>query len=270
MSITCPVCRKEIGPDDVNVGADVAYCRACNSASKLSAIAGEFSDRREALREQVTGGVGGGSQDSAGGGGETIPAPDLLHPPRGYWYRDDGMEARVGASCRSVGNAAFMLVFALFWNSVVSVFVVTNIASTLQHMGVSLPAWFPSPSGGQGAGMPLGMTVFLWLFLAPFIAIGLFTLAMAVTALVGHVEVRVREARGTVFVGVGPVGWRRRFDVPGVRQVRIGETAWRENNRTKPVVVLVGEEELRFGSMLSHDKRMFIAGAVRNLLGIKK
>ncbi len=249
MSVLCPLCRKEVSPGDVNDGADVAYCRSCNHAAKLSAIAAEVSDKRDALRRKLTG-ESPGNTPVAGPTDETIPAPDLANPPPGCWYRDDGMEARVGATCRSVGGAAFMIFFTLFWNGVVSIFVVVNIASTLHHMGITPPAWFPTPSSNP-SGMTLGTTVFMWLFLTPFIAIGLATAAIALTSLFGRLEVRVRETRGTVFVGVGPIGWRRRFDTLGVQSISIGQTTWTQNNQSKPVIVIHGDETLRFGSMLS-------------------
>ncbi|HEX2838876.1 MAG TPA: hypothetical protein VHN77_12210 [Phycisphaerales bacterium] len=263
MSVLCPVCRKEIDPDDVNVAADVAFCRACNNAAKLSAIAEEFSERREAARSRLT-------VTEETDGDASIPAPDLANPPKGCWYRDDGLEARVGATCRSLAGAAFMLFFTLFWNGVVSVFVVINVASTLVHLGVAVPAWFPSPKGNTAPNMPLGMTLFLWLFLTPFILIGAFTAAMALTSLFGHVEVRVRDTHGTVFTGVGPVGWKRRFDVANVRGVAIGQTSWKENNQTKPVIVIEADKTIRFGSMLHQKHRTFVAGALRNLLAVHK
>lgn len=262
MSVLCPVCRKEIDPDDVNVGADVAFCRACNNAAKLSAIAAEFSERREATRSQLTG--EDGSDDGS------IPAPDLANPPKGCWYHDDGLEARVGATCRSLTGAAFMLFFTLFWNGVVSVFVVINVASTLVHLGVAVPAWFPSPNGSTAPNMPLGMTLFLWLFLTPFILIGAFTAAMALTSLFGHVEVRVCDAKGWVFTGVGPIGWKRRFDVASVRSVALGQTSWKENNQSKPVIVIEADKTIRFGSMLQGGHRLYLAGVLRKVLSVNK
>lgn len=262
MSVLCPVCRKEVDPDDINVAADVAFCRACNNAAKLSAIANEFSDQREAARSRLT---GSSETDVA-----PIPASDLANPPKGCWYRDDGVEARVGATCRSLAGAAFMLFFTLFWNGVVSVFVVINVASTLVHMGVAVPAWFPSPNGNTAPNLPLGMTLFLWLFLTPFILIGAFTAAMALTSLFGHVEVRIRDSHGSVFTGVGPVGWRRRFDVASVRSVSIGQTTWKENNQSKPVIAIEADKTIQFGSMLHSTHRNFVAGALRNILAVHK
>jgi hypothetical protein len=257
-TLSCPACDQAIPPDDVNVATNVAYCRACASAHVLAALAGATSDPLIAQLAQHAASI--------------VPGDvDLAYPPRGCWYRDDGLEMRLGASCRSIAGAGGLLFFALFWNGIVSVFVMLALASTLRHAGVALPSWFPAPSNMDSMG--LGMTLFLWVFLTPFITVGLTVLGAFVTTIAGRVEVVVGDDSASVFVGVGPIGWRRTFDPRGVSSVTIGESTWKQNDQSKPVVVIQWKEEgatipkpLRFGALLPDDRRAFVAGALKKSL----
>jgi hypothetical protein len=142
---TCSNCGKTIPPDDVNVARDVAFCRACNLAYPLSSLASGL-----ALDAKV----------------------DLHQPPPGCWHRRTGMGSLAGASHRSLGMALPLLGVALFWNGIVSVFVLLAVSSTLHLLNVPMPEWFPAPRMNDEA-MGTGMTIFLWIFLTPFIVIGL-------------------------------------------------------------------------------------------------
>src|SRR6267142_3211263 len=130
---TCPRCKRVIASEDVNVANDIAFCRACNVSHRLSALtSGTVID------EDV----------------------DLSRPPAGAWFRRDGLGSIIGSTHRSIGQAFGLLCFCLFWNGIVSVFVLLAIASTLQHLGVPVPHFFPSPTS-KGNFIPVGMTIFL-------------------------------------------------------------------------------------------------------------
>ena len=192
---TCSRCGKANPSEDVNVANDVAYCRACNLSHKLSALTA---------------------------GTELDASIDLNNPPAGAWYTNDGQGSLIGATHRSLGTAIGALAVAVFWNGIVSVFVLLALGGTLRNLGISLPHWFPAPNM-NGAPMSVGMTIFLWIFLTPFILVGLVMIGVFVFALGGRTEVRLRNADGVVFVGIGTLGYRRRFDASAVKDVRIGE-----------------------------------------------
>jgi hypothetical protein len=241
----CTQCGKVIHRDDVSVATDVAYCRSCNLAGSLSALAH----------------------------GEAPPPPagvDLSCPPDGAWCRSDGLWRIIGATHRSAGAAFGLLFMALFWNGIVSVFVLLAIAATLKNLGITVPEWFPAPVM-NGTPMTVGVTIFLWIFLAPFILIGLAMLAGFISSLGGHTEVRFRSSEGKVFTGFGPLGWSRRFVPSAVRQVRVageseGLSDGRGRNKTS-IIIETGEgKPLKFGSMLSEERREFVAAALRQEL----
>ena len=237
---TCPKCRRVIASDDINVAADVAFCRACNVAYKISELA------------QGTG---------------IDPSLDLATPPAGAWQRASGLGTVIGATHRSVGGAIGSLIFALFWNGIISIFVTLAIASTLKLLGVEGPSWFPKPIMNGGP-MGAGITAFLWLFLTPFILIGLVMIWAFLSCLGGKTEVRLRDWQGEIFTGIGSFGWKRKFNTEAIKDVRIDERQWRDSDgdrrrSTSIVIETIQGKPIKFGSSLTKERRQFVAAALR-------
>jgi len=120
----------------------------------------------------------------------------------------------------------------------------------------------------NGEPMNVGMTIFLWLFLTPFIVIGVGMFGGFLSCLAGKTDVRMKGSQGVVFTGIGPVGWRRRFDPTTVKDVRIEDGAWTDNDghrQSKPAVVIETQSGklVKFGTMLSEERRKFIGAALR-------
>lgn len=180
--VLCCKCSTEIAPDDVNVGEGVAYCRKCGTLTQLADLVANAEDNLDSV--------------------------DRGPPPRGCVVRDEGTQIIVRASAHSLVGAAGTLFATVFWNGIVSVFVLGAASGTIFHLFGSVPSWFPVPSinGGSGSGMSLGMVIFLWIFLIPFIAAGAMLAGATLTLLFGRVEVRLRGPVGMVFMGFGPVG----------------------------------------------------------------
>ncbi|MFA6045765.1 MAG: hypothetical protein WC718_12345 [Phycisphaerales bacterium] len=242
VSSRCPTCGHAIPTSDVNMAEGVAMCRGCNVLVRLADILKAGDD--QALRDAAKG-----------------------EPPDGAFASDDGAEMVVSASCRSVGGALGLLAVSLFWNGIVSVFVFFAIAGTVQQVFGNVPSWLSMP--GNQPPMTLGMVVFLWLFLTPFILIGGAMMAGFFMCLWGRVEVRLRGDEGTIFSGIGPVGRTKRFNAGGVKHVAIENKQWRDSDgdrHSKTQIVLEAEEPLRFGSMLPDNRRRFMAGMLLTVL----
>ena len=144
------------------------------------------------------------------------------------------------------------------------------LAGTLRHLGIPLPHWFPAPNM-NGNPMSVGMTIFLWIFLTPFILVGLAMIGAFLSSLAGRTEVRLGSTEGVVFTGVGSLGYRRRFDASGVKNVRLDDRQWNDSDgrrQRKSCIVLETREGklVKFGSMLAEERRKFMAGAVRKVL----
>lgn len=239
----CTRCRRTIPSEEVNVANDVAYCRACNVSYRLSELTS---------------------------GSELTANLDAHRPPNGAWFSSGGLGTVIGATHRSLGGAVGMLFVGLFWNGIVSVFVLFALSGTLHHLGIHLPDWFPAPKM-NGGDMGVGMLIFLWLFLTPFMLIGLFFIAAFFSCLFGRTEVRLRDTQGAVFTGFGPLGYTRRFNATQVKDVRIDERRWRDSDgdRRRNTVILLETQkgkQIKFASMLSDERRRFVAGALRRLL----
>lgn len=244
MTPTCPRCQRAIPSTDVNVANDVAFCRACNIAHPLSYLVhGEDLD----------------------------PNVDITRPPPGAWYHSTGLGAKIGATHRSLGTAIGLLLCSLFWNGIVSVFVFLAAASTLHLLGWPVPDWLPSPKM-KGGGLPgLGMTIFLWLFLTPFIVVGAAMFAGFLSAVGGRTEVRIHHAQGEVFTGIGLLGWRRHFNPQTVKEVRTENQNWRDKHgrarhKTHIIIEPLTGKRIKFGSALRKDRRDFVVAAIRKAL----
>lgn len=197
---------------------------------------------------------------------------DLSRPPEGTWHRGTGMETVIGASHRSLGGALGMLAVTLFWNGIVSVFVAVALSSTLGLLGVQQPDWMPDPVM-NGSAMGIGITLFLWLFLTPFILIGIAFFLAFITCLWGRTEVRVTPVQTIVYSGIGAMGRTRRVDSSQITSVRIRKEEWHTSKgrrRTKEQIVVERTDgpEIKFGSSLGETKMKFVAGALRHALGM--
>jgi hypothetical protein len=240
---TCPKCKNVIRSDDINVVTDVALCRVCNLSCALSEVAH---------------------------GNGIDPNLDLSRPPKGAWQRSTGLGTVIGASHRSVGGAIGALAFSLFWNGIVSIFVALALSSTLALLGVGRPSWFPKPIMNGGA-IGWGTTIFLWVFLTPFIAIGLAMIAAFLSCLAGRTEATIGDWQGEIFTGVGPIGWRKKFKTDQVKSVRVEDKQWRDSDgdrrsSTQITIEMKEGKPLKFGSSLPKDRRQFLAGALRKAL----
>jgi hypothetical protein len=234
---TCPQCREPIAGADVNVGKGVAYCRRCHLLHDLSELLASA---------------------------ELDFAPELTAPPPGTWLREDGFRTLVGARHRSLGTVAGLLFITLFWNGIVSVFVMGAVAGTLHHYGVPPPAWLPNAKGFLHGSSPL----FTWLFLIPFTLVGLWILICFLSALFGRTEVQLTGSDGCVYVGVGPLSFRRRFDPAMVQSVKIAPGSVTKNGQPQYVIRIEseGRKPIKFGVMLTEERKRYVAAQARRLI----
>ena len=69
------------------------------------------------------------------------------------------------------------------------------------------------------------------------------------------------------------LGYRRRFVASAVKEVCVDDRSWRDSdgNRQRKTYIVVETHEgkrLKFGSMLTDERRKFVAGAVRRVLPV--
>lgn len=162
MQIRCRSCGETVPADDINLDKMLAKCRDCHAVF-------DFSDQVEGAPAK-----------------KRSRAEIAL--PKGLTVEDLGNDLKITRKWgRSLG--CFFFVFALFWNSVVSVFVVGAITGSMK---------------GEGAG-------FLPIFLIPFVLVGLGTGYAALGLLLNRTVIGLEGGR--LSVRSGPIPWPGNKDV---------------------------------------------------------
>jgi hypothetical protein len=233
----CPVCGAEYHSGSINIKEGVALCAGCGQLSRLSDVV----DEERPVIEQIS------------------------QPPRGCSIANAGREILVRASLRSVGGFMGSLFICLFWNGIVSVFVLVALSGLYSNLVGPVPEWFPAPDDG----MPLGATLFLCIFLIPFVTIGLGIVGTLFMNLAGRIEVRIGESEASVFTGVGPLGWRRRFDPSRVQSVKLGYTKWETNGSPNEIIVIDADRTVKFGALLREGRRTWLRAILHALMAAK-
>ena len=241
----CPSCSEPLTAGDINIAEGVALCKACGRLSRLSEVVE----------------------------GPALSPTEVATPPHGCAWHDDGRTITVEATCRSPGGAIAALFICLFWNGIVSVFVLIALAGLYTNLVGPLPAWFPAPSmkggpGGSqtGAGMPLGMSIFLCIFLIPFLAVGALIFAGFLLCLAGRVTVKLEAGAGSIRTGLGRIARTRVFDATAVKAVRLNTETTGEQQNRKTRIVIEADKPVKFGSILSDERRKWMCGMLRVLL----
>lgn len=174
MQIRCVSCRKDIPAEDVNLDNGLAKCRSCHAVF-------EFADQ---VRKSGGGGAAAAPRKRQR---EPVPMPKNLAVAEGPQTLDIVRRWGRGPGC-------FLLFFATFWNSIVSVFVVAAASGMMKE---------------KGTGDPVGW--FIWLFLTPFIIIGVATGYTALAFLLNSTTIKVEG--NELKIGHGPLRW------PGAKSV---------------------------------------------------
>lgn len=224
MKVICPDTGNEIPADQVNAATDIAYSPWTGKTHKLSSLIESSSTSASDV--------------------------ELLNsPPAKTWYRREGSRTVVGAKERPVGTIVFFLIFTIFWNSILSVF---------------LFGPYIAPEMAEDGAGKFGQDAFMTLFLIPFILVGLGTLFSVLFMLFGKVEVSFTDSSGSIFTGIGPWGLTRSFDPTTVQSVRVKETSVQTNGRNLYKLVIDDtKHERSLGFCLSNERRDFIAAVLR-------
>ena len=232
----CPNCDQPLPTEAINIGEGVALCGSCQRLTRLSELI-----EHEQPNEAVIG-----------------------DPPGGCRIVNEVDGVSIHLSLRSIGGLIGGLFICLFWNGILSVFLLVFAAGIYNELIGPIPEWFPAPEFDESMG--LGMTIFLGLFLTPFIVIGVGMIGMVLMSAMGSMRIRIGRDQGRVSTGIGPIAWTKRFNPRAVTGVSVGRTKWKENDQHKPLVVIEAEKDVRFGSGLSNRKRMWLVAVLRREL----
>lgn len=243
-SYRCPECDEPIAFDSINIKEGFASCENCRKLFRLSELSLSHRSREDVLA--IT--------------------------PRGCSQVDWGQSLRLTASCRSFPTFIGLAFASLFWNSIVSVFLSLALAGLWANLVGPVPDWFPMPGGiRQGrpvmndAPMNLGTTLFLCLFLIPFVTIGIGLLFGALYSLLGRVKVVIDQFDSYVSSGIGFLAWKTRFDPLRIDSVRFHHSAGDAESAAKSSIQIIGDRTIEFGSMLPEHRRQWLAASLQSI-----
>jgi hypothetical protein len=86
-------------------------------------------------------------------------------------------------------------------------------------------------------------------------------LAAMAYMLFGKITILLNGPESWVFTGVGPVGWRKRFDATNVETVRLVNSGTTVNNQEMPSIELQFRERgaVRFGTLMTPESKQYVA-----------
>jgi hypothetical protein len=82
-------------------------------------------------------------------------------------------------------------------------------------------------------------------------------------AICGKVEVKISGENSSVFVGIGSLGWRRRFSWNEVDSIREEGSKMSYPGSHSGGIVMEGKTRLKFGQGLSESRRYFVFNALK-------
>ena len=170
---------------------------------------------------------------------------ELGEPPPGCWMNTGFDDWEVGATTRSYA-ALFLVPFMCVWS------------------GFSLGGIY----GSQIAEGKFDLTMSL--FGLPFLIGTLIFGSIALMSVFGKAVLHVRGDEAVAFMGVGPIGWRQRFDWSKIERVEEGAYAMSSHNQNRPGLKLEGPEtSVTFAVGVGEARKAFLLQALRKMLVTK-
>lgn len=170
---------------------------------------------------------------------------DPAHPPEGTAFRQDADGIRVSATARSA-EAWFLVPFMCVWSG----FSLSGIYGTQIRKGI----------------FDLGSSLFGIPFLLGTLSLG----AYAAMRVGGRVTVAWKGDECSVYTGVGPIGWMRRFRWSTVQQITEDDAAYGPRGGAKYRLIRIDAlngphvRSIKFGTLLSTERRQFLLSVLRS------
>lgn len=229
----CPYCDSVLDTVDVNISEGVALCRACDSVVPLSDLNFTGQTAEEALSNSYT---------------------DI---------KIDQGHQKISArfSLFSLGGFLGSLLFSVFWNGIVSVFVSIALAGLYYNLKGPIPDWFTAfgiedkAPIMNGEVMGLGVTLGLCLFLVPFVLVGTLMAVNTLMRIAGTSEIVLERDSSYVATGIGGLKLKRSFDASSVTSIEYRKSRWNNNEEASPDIEISAERSIKFGSYLTDRQK---------------
>ncbi|MEL7264161.1 MAG: hypothetical protein AAFN70_06935 [Planctomycetota bacterium] len=202
----CPHCNVAIQLDDRDLSAGIGTCPGC----------GKIWEDSQLIDDRST------------PGNLAINDP----PPVGCSLRTDSGRTTIYVAKFAIANMLACLGVAIFWNGIVSVFLWHFICALLANLCNGLPAGIPCMDIDDGwpqmndEPMKWGSTIFLGVFLIPFVCIGLAIVWAFLQSTIGRLWVRIESTHVSYRDGLPFLSRRKRFDTSTTRSVTMRTGNW--------------------------------------------
>lgn len=167
---------------------------------------------------------------------------ELGEPPSGCWFTIGFDDWQVGATTRSYA-ALVTIPFTCVWSgfSLIGIYG-KQIAEGKFDLGQSL-------------------------FGIPFVIGTFFLVALSALTVCGKTTLTVRDDQAESFVGIGPIGWRRRFEWSGITGVTEGNIPHENPGKQGGCICLESNgTRIRIASGVTEERRNFMIRALRKML----
>ena len=170
----------------------------------------------------------------------TVNEDLIYNPPKGAWFIDDGYQVSLGTSTRSSNAFLFLFVIFLFRISPMWKFFIPLFSKRI-HV------------------VPL-------LFSTPFILALICLCTLTFLSIFGKISIKIQGEDSNIFVGIGWLGWTRRFDWTSITEIGFVYNSFILVHFQG--ILLEGKRKIAIGKYLLNEKRgNFILNA---LLYLKK
>lgn len=240
----CPSCDREILSDDINLSEGVALCPNCGSLHKLSQL--NFSG---ATIEEI-----------------------IANPPKKGRIKSNKDGVEISVSLFSFTSFIGSLFATLFWNGILSIFLSLAIAAVYYNFYGPVPGWFPTP--GLEDGKPImndqvmgaGMTMFLCLFLVPFVIIGFCLFVNTLLRLFGSTKIVISKKNAYASTGISIMSFKRSFDPKKVQSIKRTLSKFNNEGQKNHVIEILSTKRTTFGLLLSEKQQEWVVTLLRQVL----
>ena len=244
----CPFCDNEVSSDDINISEGVALCGNCGNLCQLSQLNFTGSTTEEIID----------------------------NPPKGCQIKSDNDSIEIKVSLFSFTKFMGSLFVTLFWNGILSVFLSLAAAAIYYNLYGPVPAWFPAPGLENGkpimndSVMGVGMTIFLCVFLIPFVIVGFCIFVNTLLRLFGTTKIVLTKNYSYVSTGISIFVLKRTFDPKNVKSIKSPLSKFNQENQRNHVIEIVSSKSTKFGLLLSEKQQDWVIALLKLLLIPKK
>ena len=241
----CPACDHHIQKEELNITEGVALCAECGLISRLSDL--NFLKNK--------------------------PSNSLNKTPRKIKITSNRRTLKIKISLFSFIHLLGSLFATLFWNGIVSLFLCLAVAAVCFNTIGYVPDWLPVL--GLEDGKPImndkvmgpGMTIFICLFLTPFVAIGLYLLNHTLLRLCGSTTITLDRNQSSVSTGIWFLRLKKSFHPKEIKSIKIALSKSSNENESYLIEMTTkAYKKINFGRLLNDSQQEWLVTTLKQII----